>query len=91
MSAPAGSSMRPALDAPHHFMIATPTGTEEPRPYEGCRNSLVDPRDGTRLTLIRSADGEGDYEPVPLRYGLSGGELLRVECESGRPLGVVER
>jgi hypothetical protein len=80
-----------AADTPDHFMTWTAAGPLEPQPGGTCRNPLVDPRDGTRLTLIRSADGRGDYEPEPLRYGLKEGQLLRVDCATGRAVGVVKR
>lgn len=91
MSSPAGPPLRAAADLPDHFLTSTPIGAVEPRPDEGCRNPLIDPRDETRLTLIRSAEGRGDYEPGPLRYGLHEGELLRVDCASGRAVGIVKR
>ena len=53
--------------------------------------SMADPRDGTVLTLIRSAEGRGDYEPRPLRYGVREGELLRVECASASAVAIVKR
>jgi len=48
---------------------------------------LVDPRDGTRLTLIRSNSGFGDYQPDRPRYGLTGDLLIRVNCSNGLPVG----
>ena len=78
-------------DVPDHFMTWTPAGPAEPQPGGTCTNPLVDPRDETRLTLIRSAHGRGDYEPEPLHYGLSKGQLLRVDCATGRAVGVVKR
>ena len=41
--------MAQAKDLPDHFMV-TVTGiaqAEEPKPGEGCRNPMVDPRNGT--------------------------------------------
>lgn len=90
-SSTAGSPVRTTVDVPDHFMTDTPTGAAEPGPGDDCHNPLIDPRDGTRLTLIRSADGRGDYESQPLRYGLKVGELLRVDCASGRAVGIVKR
>jgi hypothetical protein len=61
----------------------------------GCRAHLVDPRDGTRLTLIRSTSRGpdvywGDYAVTPpARYGIGAGRLLRIECTTGHPLGAV--
>jgi hypothetical protein len=51
---------------------------------------MIDPRDHTRLTLIRSAGGVGDYEAPPGRYGVQEGELLRLECATGRVIGIVK-
>ena len=90
-SPPPGSQGPAAADVPDHFMTWTAAGPVEPQPGGTCRNPLVDPRDGTRLTLIRSADGRGDYEPEPLRYGLKEGQLLRVDCATGRAAEVVKR
>jgi len=80
-------------DTPDHFVVGIPNGsaTSEPKPGEGCRNPMADPRDGTRLQLIRSAEGQGDYEVPPGRYGVSEDELLRLECSTGRVVGIVKR
>lgn len=85
-----GMEVRPADDTPPAF--ATEDGTI---PVEACRSPLVDPRDQTRLRLIRSAPlgatHYGDYEvPVTGRYGVGRDELLRVNCETGQALGVVD-
>jgi hypothetical protein len=80
-----------AVDVPDHFMTSTPAGAVKPRPDEGCRSPIIDPRDQTRRARIRSAGGRGDCEPQPLRYGLGDGELLRVDCASGRAVGIVRR
>lgn len=57
----------------------------------GCLNPLVDPRDGGRLRLVRSRPAYGDYEVPAGRYGLRDGELLRLECNTGRVLGIARR
>jgi hypothetical protein len=54
----------------------------------GCINPLADPRDGRTIQLRRSQSGVGDYETAS-GYGLGPGQLLRVECNSGKVLGVV--
>lgn len=54
-----------------------------------CLSPLRDPANGEELTLVRSLRGQGDYRSAEGRYGLSEGELLRVDCSDGRPLGVV--
>ncbi len=58
-----GLPKRAAVDVPDHFMVSTAAGAVEPRPNDGCRSPIIDPRNGARLGLIRSAEGRGDYEP----------------------------
>ena len=80
------------VDVPDHFMVAA-SGlgkSKEPSAEEGCRNPMVDPRDGTLLTLRRSAQGIGDYWVEDLKYGVTPRQLLRVDCATGKPLGVVD-
>ena len=90
---PDGGSVRPGTDLPDHFLLGVPgaEGMSEPDGGEACRSPLVDPRDGTRLVLSRSSGGRGDYEVPAGRYGVAERELLRVECGTGRPSGVVRR
>ncbi|MEZ4701988.1 MAG: hypothetical protein R2834_16770 [Rhodothermales bacterium] len=85
--------LRAPEHAPDHFMVAGASDAElvEPRPGNGCVSPMVDPRDGTRLLLFRSAAGLGDYDAPAGQYGLEDGELLRIECATGRPEGVVRR
>lgn len=80
-------------DVPERFLVGSHDGleTSEPRPGEGCRNPMVDPRDGTQLVLDRATEGVGDYEVPPGRYGVEAGSLLRLDCATGRALGVVRR
>jgi hypothetical protein len=93
---PAGAPSRAASDTPDHFMVGTiqPDGPlTEPQSNAGCRNPMVDPRDGTRLTLVQSQRSEGgqigDYRVPDGRYGVPSGELLRLDCGTGRVIGVV--
>lgn len=72
----------PATDTPERFEV---------NPDSACENPLVDPRDGTKLTLFRSSEGLGDYEPEAPKYGLSRYELLRVDCATGVTVGRVTR
>ena len=73
--------------------IAPGGALSEPRESGACRNPMVDPRDGTRLTLVQSQRGGsgqvGDYRVPEGRYGVGTRELLRLDCGSGRPVGVV--
>ena len=82
-----------ATDVPDRFeVLDAASGNARPMdPAPACENPLVDPRDGLRLTLIRAADGFGDYEPEAARYGMARHELLRVDCSTGAAVGRVRR
>lgn len=86
-------SPRPATGVPEQF-------TTEGKPAGvGCRTRLADPRDDTQLQLFRSNGIEGrapvyvgDYLVIPPgKYGVGERELLRVDCDHQRPMGVVDR
>ena len=80
-------------DVPDHFLVGGLPGeaNTEPVAEQGCRNPMVDPRDGTRLALDQSANGRGDYRVPAGRYGVPAGGRLRLDCATGRALGVVTR
>jgi len=82
----AGPPQRPARDVAEAF--ATESGDN---PTSGCRSPLVDPRDGTRIRLLRSAGDRGDYVVPDGRYGAGSDETLRVHCPTGRVVGLVRR
>lgn len=84
---------RAAIDTPQRFMVGLPASsqTSAPKAGDGCRNPMVDPRDETRITLVRSKNDRGDYEVTDARYGVRRGELLRLECSTGRVIGIVAR
>lgn len=86
-------TLRPAREAPDRFVVGTFTGTEtrEAVAGEGCRSPMVDPRDGTRLRLVRSSRDVGDYAVPDGRYGVGGGEYLRLDCDTGAALGIASR
>lgn len=86
-------SVRPPEDVPGQFMVGSMNGQElrETDAGEGCRSPMVDPRDGTRLHLIRSSRDQGDYSVPNGKYGANEGELLRLNCESGEVIGFVVR
>jgi len=60
-------------------------------PGANCRSPLTDGRDGTEIRMQRAAGGVADYAVPAGRYGVNEGELLRVRCETGEPLGIVRR
>lgn len=82
------AELRPAQDTPARFI--TSDGVV---PEESCRVTMLDPRDQTSLRLARSAQYgmsyRGDYEVPDGRYGVQRGELLRIDCGTGEPIGVV--
>jgi hypothetical protein len=95
----AGPVVAEAKDLPDHFMVAA-TGiasSEEPKPGERCRNPMTDPRDGTLLNLMRSKDGKGDYQvltenyELKAKYGVDSQHLLRLDCGTGKALGIVNQ
>ena len=72
----------------------TPANFESPEPFSQervCHSPLLDPRDGTRISFIRSSWPLGDYEVPSGRYGVQASELLRVNCQSGAAVGIVKR
>jgi hypothetical protein len=87
---------RPARDLPEQFVIDTSVIPVPLSPEAGCVTRMLDPRDGTRLTLVRSTrrtatpEFLGDYAVDPAgRYGVGAGSLLRVDCMTGRAMGIV--
>ena len=86
---PADASLRPLTDAPTRFAVSTSART---RPATDiCQSPLIDQRDGTALRLERSVPGRGDYEVPAGHYGAQAGELVRVDCRTLQPIGLVRR
>jgi hypothetical protein len=50
----------------------------------GCLNPLVDPRDGSTLTLVRSAGGYGVYAAPETAPGSGNRVTYDVHCNTGR-------
>lgn len=77
--------IRAAVDAPPNFEAATAfDGTS-------CVSPLIDPRDGTEITFVRSTAGMADYEVPVGKYGVQKGELLRANCRNGEVIGIVRK
>ena len=83
--------IRPGTDLPDHFLVATEFGASEPDTTGTCHSPMIDPRDDSSLILFRSAEGEGDYAVENGRYGVGPKEFLRIDCATGKPLGIVKR
>ena len=93
-SFPADATARTAIDVPHRFEPADPSDRIRPGDTiagPNCRSPMVDPRDGTRIVFLRSAGQRADYAVAGGRYGVNEYELLRVDCNTGAVVGVVER
>lgn len=88
---PSDSSARPLTDAPTQFALSTSTSAAARAPTDICQNPLVDQRHGTTLRLVRSQPGRGDYEVPVGVYGVQAGDLVRVDCRSLQPIGLVRR
>jgi hypothetical protein len=87
-SRPTAADPSSISDTPDRFLVLdVATGTRSEPSGPACRSPLVDPRDGTRLILVRSSSGFGDYRPETPRYGLADNQLLRIDCDSGGPVG----
>lgn len=85
--------VRAPTDVPAHFLVGdlSSEATQEPAPGTGCHNPMVDSRSGTRIKLVRSREGQGDYEVLEGKYGVGPGEVLRIDCATGRAIGIYKR
>jgi hypothetical protein len=93
-SFPADATAHPAQDVPARFEPADTTArlaAGDTIAGSACRSPMVDPRDGTHLTFLRAMSPRADYEVPAGRYGVGPGELLRLDCNTGVPVGVVRR
>lgn len=58
---------------------------------DGCWSPMEDPVTGVQIILIRSESGLGDYLAPSRSYGLRDDQLLRLDCNTGKVLGIVRR
>ena len=86
---PSDAAVRPLTDAPTQFAASTSARTG--LPTDICQTPLYDQRNGTALRLERSVPGRGDYEVAVGHYGAQAGELVRVDCRTLTPIGLVRR
>lgn len=77
---------RPASDIPGQFTLQNGTVNSN----AVCQSPLVDPRDKTVIQLTHADRGEGNYSVPPGKYGVGADEFLRVDCTTGRALGIVK-
>lgn len=91
---PPDSAARPATEVPERFEPVDPAArlaAGDTISGAGCRSPMVDPRDGTQIRFIRSVGARGDYEVPNGRYGTGTAGVLRLDCNTGRAIGVVPR
>jgi hypothetical protein len=86
---PGDAATRPLTDAPSQFAVSTSARTR--LSTDICQSPLFDQRNGTTLRLERSVPGRGDYEVATGHYGAQVGELVRVDCRTLQPIGLVRR
>lgn len=82
----------PATDTPARFEPASPELRLLPGDTlagNGCLSPMVDPRSGDSYPMVRSGSRQADYRVPAGRYGAVAGQLLRLECNTGRPVGLV--
>ena len=86
--------LRQGTDLPHRFEppAAFPRiAPEDTITGSTCLSPMWDARDNVELTMIRAAEGRADYAVPSGRYGVKKHELLRLDCNTGKPLGVVKK
>ena len=79
--------IRPAVDVPVAFEPKDGMELAE----DSCISPLVDARTGNEIILVSSQNGKGDYQVEEGLYGVGSKELLRIECRTGKVLGIVKK
>ena len=83
----AGTDLPAQFEPPTGFARLTLTDTIA---GNACLTPMHDPRNNTEIRMVRAANGLADYKVPDGRYGVGKHQLLRVDCNTGRPLGIVE-
>lgn len=55
-----------------------------------CKSPMTDKRDGTKIIMSSSSNSEGTYQVPEGKYGVKKGELLLLDCKTGKVLGIVK-
>jgi hypothetical protein len=55
-----------------------------------CKSPMTDKRDATKIIMISAANSEGTYRVPEGKYGVKKGELLLLDCKTGKVLGIVK-
>ena len=82
----AGTDLPAQFEPPPGFGRLSPTDTI---PGNACLSPMRDPRNNTDIKMVRAANGEADYKVPAGQYGVGAHQLLRLDCNTGRPLGIV--
>jgi hypothetical protein len=93
-SFPADTTARPAQELPVRFEPVAPVMRVPPADTiagASCNSPFRDPRDGTLLRMERAIAPRADYVVPAGRYGVGRDELLRLDCNTGVPIGIVHR
>ena len=93
-SFPDDSTVHPAQALPERFEPVAPMTRVAPADTvagNGCTSPFGDPRDGTLLRMERAIAPRADYSVPAGRYGVGSNELLRLDCNTGIPIGIVRR
>ncbi|MBW2937414.1 hypothetical protein KXJ69_04815 [Aureisphaera sp. CAU 1614] len=75
-----------AQDTPEAFVPAQGIALDN----ASCKSPMIDPRDGTEILMVSAENGFGNYKVTPPKYGVQPGELLRLDCQTGKPIGIVK-
>ena len=87
---PSDDVARQASDTPDRFVAdaGAPAATSS---TAACQSPITDPRTGAKLRFVRTQPGRGDYEVAAGQYGARAGELLRIDCNTLKAVGLVPR
>ena len=83
----AGTDLPAQFEPPAGFGRLSPTDTI---PGNACLSPMRDMRNDTSIKMVRAANGQADYRVPDGRYGVGQHQLLRLDCNTGRPLGIVK-
>ena len=75
------------FEPPEGFGRLSPTDTIS---GGACLSPMRDPRSGVEIKMVRAANGQADYKVPDGLYGVDPHQLLRLDCNTGRPLGIVK-
>lgn len=78
--------IRQAENTPSQFLPAEGVSLDQ----NSCKSPMIDSADGTEIVMVTSTNGEGNYRVPQGKYGVQKGELLRLNCSTGKVLGIVK-